>query len=78
MNFENPGELAACLNDAFAELRKKGVRATDVVIDITIILNDSDDNLLKSDHINGAYVLYPKAGMENYDAIKEKIRNIFQ
>ena len=42
------------------------------------ILNDSDDNLLKSDHINGAYVLYPKAGMENYDAIKEKIRNIFQ
>ena len=42
------------------------------------ILNDSDDNLLKSDHINGAYVLYPKSGMENYDAIKEKIRNIFQ
>ena len=45
---------------------------------IRFILNDSDDNLLRPDHINSAYVLYPKAGMENYDAIKEKIRNIFQ
>lgn len=41
------------------------------------ILNDSPDNFLAADHINGAYVLYPKAGAENYDAIKEKIRNIF-
>lgn len=41
------------------------------------ILNDSPDNLLTADHINGAYVLRPKDGMENYDAIKEKIRNIF-
>lgn len=42
------------------------------------ILNDSPDNLLTSDHINGAYVLYPKAGMENYDAINTKFKNIFQ
>ena len=45
---------------------------------IRFVLDDSQGNFLKSDHINGTYVLYPKAGTENYDAIKEKIRNIFQ
>lgn len=45
---------------------------------IRFILNDSSDNFLAADHINNAYVLYPKAGMENYNAIKEKFRNIFQ
>lgn len=44
---------------------------------IKFILNDSPDNFLVAGYINNAYVLYPKAGMENYDAIKEKIRNIF-
>lgn len=45
---------------------------------IKFILNDSPDNFLTADHVNGAYVLYPKAGMENYDAIHAKFRNIFQ
>lgn len=45
---------------------------------IRFVLNDSPDNFLVADHINNAYVLYPKAGLENYDAIKEKFRNIFQ
>src|SRR3989338_5385477 len=45
---------------------------------IRFVLDDSQGNFLKSDHINGTYVLYHKAGTENYDAIKEKIRNIFQ
>lgn len=42
-----------------------------------VVLDDAEDGLLVSSNINGSYVIYPKAGMENYTQIKEKFRNIF-
>jgi len=43
-----------------------------------LVLDDSENSLLTSGHINGSYVLYPKEGMENYSRIREKFRNIFE
>ncbi len=42
-----------------------------------IVFDDSPDGFLVAGSVRGAYVLYPKAGMENYREIKEKFRNIF-
>ena len=43
-----------------------------------LVLDDSENSLLISGHVNGSYVLYPKEGMENYSQIREKFRNIFE
>lgn len=42
------------------------------------VLDDSEKGLLVSGFSNGAYILYPKAGMENYREIHELFRGIFK
>lgn len=44
---------------------------------IKIVLNDAPDGLLQAGTIHDEYILYPRAGMENYSEIRKKIRGIF-
>ena len=56
------------------------VKYTNVVKESDVyrmVLDDSPDGLLVSGYANSAYVLYPRAGIENYGEIKDTFRNIF-
>ncbi len=41
------------------------------------VLSTQDDGLLQQGKIDGIYVLYPKAGLDNFEEIKKEIRSIF-
>ncbi|MBI1754937.1 LCP family protein [Candidatus Azambacteria bacterium] len=42
-----------------------------------IVFDDSQNGLLVSGFAASAYVLYPKAGIENYNEIKDRFRSVF-
>ncbi|MBI3671522.1 LCP family protein [Candidatus Azambacteria bacterium] len=42
------------------------------------VIDASENGLLQAGKVDGAYVLYPKAGLDNFTDIKNEVRNIFQ
>jgi len=43
-----------------------------------LILDTTSTGLLQQGFVNNNYVLYPKAGLDDFSQIKEEVRNIFQ
>ena len=41
------------------------------------VFDDTQDGLLVSGNANAAYILTPKAGMEEYSEIRERFKNVF-
>jgi len=42
------------------------------------VIRTGDNGLLQAGTVDGKYVLYPKAGLDNFTEIKKEIRNIFE